>query len=278
MRKLFFLMFALSALLFTSCGFERIDAGYEGIQVNKYGDAKGVDQVVQVTGAVWYNKIREDIYEVPIFMQDYNYEKMSFKTSDMMNTSISAGVQVKLPEGNTPNLFVKYRNYFSNGTVDLNELMYKHVRKAFSSAVGQYKAEELITKKTEFAQTADLEVKRTLGELGFIVEGVFLLNDPSLPKSIQEQVDAKIKADQIAQKKESELRQTEADAAKRIADAQGIAEAKRIAADAARYDYEQRKQTLTPLLVQQQFIDKWDGTLPVYGEVPTLFKQVSNKK
>ena len=44
---------AILMLISTSgCGFERIDAGFEGIQVNKYGDEKGVDQVVQVTGAV----------------------------------------------------------------------------------------------------------------------------------------------------------------------------------------------------------------------------------
>ena len=30
--------------------------------------------------------------------------------------------------------------------------------------------------------------------------------------------------------------------------------------------------TLTPLLLQQQWIEKWDGKLPVYGQVPMLFK------
>ena len=66
MKKNFkLLLLVLGAVLMlgtTGCGFERIDSGFEGIQVNKYGDEKGVDQVVQVTGAVWYNKIREDIY------------------------------------------------------------------------------------------------------------------------------------------------------------------------------------------------------------------------
>ena len=34
------------------CGYERIDAGYEGIKVNLYGDGKGVDDVSLVTGAL----------------------------------------------------------------------------------------------------------------------------------------------------------------------------------------------------------------------------------
>lgn len=52
MIKKGFYFIALSSLL-CSCGYERIDAGYEGIKVNLYGDGKGVDDVSLVTGAVW---------------------------------------------------------------------------------------------------------------------------------------------------------------------------------------------------------------------------------
>jgi hypothetical protein len=38
--------------------------------------------------------------------------------------------------------------------------------------------------------------------------------------------------------------------------------------------YRLKQQTLTTLLIQQQFIEKWDGKLPVYGEVPQLFKGI----
>jgi hypothetical protein len=33
-------------------------------------------------------------------------------------------------------------------------------------------------------------------------------------------------------------------------------------------------QALTPLILKQQWIDKWDGKLPVYGSLPTLFKGI----
>jgi len=35
-----------------------------------------------------------------------------------------------------------------------------------------------------------------------------------------------------------------------------------------------RQQTITPLLVQQQFIEKWDGKTPLYGQNPVMFKSV----
>jgi hypothetical protein len=35
-----------------------------------------------------------------------------------------------------------------------------------------------------------------------------------------------------------------------------------------------KQQTLTPLLLQLEYINKWDGKLPVYGQVPQLFKTI----
>lgn len=54
------------------------------------------------------------------------------------------------------------------------------------------------------------------------------------------------------------------DASALVATAQGEAEANRL-----------RQQSLTPLLVQQKFIEQWNGVLPVYGTTPQLFKDVS---
>jgi hypothetical protein len=33
--------------------------------------------------------------------------------------------------------------------------------------------------------------------------------------------------------------------------------------------------TLTPLLLQLEYINKWDGKLPVYGTAPMLYKPVN---
>ena len=36
-----------------------------------------------------------------------------------------------------------------------------------------------------------------------------------------------------------------------------------------------RQQSLTPMLIQQQFISKWNGSLPTYGTVPQIFRDIS---
>lgn len=36
-----------------------------------------------------------------------------------------------------------------------------------------------------------------------------------------------------------------------------------------------RQQALTPAILEKMWIEKWDGKLPVYGQVPTIFKDIS---
>ena len=59
----------------------------------------------------------------------------------------------------------------------------------------------------------------------------------------------------------NEVKVAEAEAKKRIV---AEAEANRL-----------RTQTLTPQVLEKAWIDKWDGKLPVYGQVPTIFKDIS---
>jgi hypothetical protein len=47
-------------ILFKSC--ERIDAGHVGVKVNLYGDNKGVSDVTEVTGMVFFNPITHNIH------------------------------------------------------------------------------------------------------------------------------------------------------------------------------------------------------------------------
>ena len=65
-------------------------------------------------------------------------------------------------------------------------------------------------------------------------------------------------------KAENELKVAQAEAAKLIAKAEG-----------ERRSNELKNQTLTPLLIQQEMIAKWDGKLPIYGQVPELFRTIT---
>lgn len=78
-------------------------------------------------------------------------------------------------------------------------------------------------------------------------------------------VNNKNQAIQEAMRAENELKVAQAEAAKIIATAEGERQANEL-----------RMKSLTPLLLQQELINKWDGKLPVYGAVPQLFKGLTN--
>lgn len=83
------------------------------------------------------------------------------------------------------------------------------------------------------------------------------------PEVIVQAVNLKNKAVQQAMQVENELKVAEAQARKKIVEAEAEARANDL-----------RQRTLTPLLIQQQFIEKWDGRTPLYGNSPTFFKNV----
>ena len=71
------------------------------------------------------------------------------------------------------------------------------------------------------------------------------------PQTIVDAVNSKNKAVQEAMKVENELRVAEAQAKKLI-----------VQAEAERKANDLKQTSLTPLLIQQHFIEKWDGKLP----------------
>lgn len=48
-----------------------------------------------------------------------------------------------------------------------------------------------------------------------------------------------------------------------------------VAAKAKKKANELRQQALTPEILEKMWIEKWNGVLPVYGQTPTLFKDIT---
>lgn len=60
-----------------------------------------------------------------------------------------------------------------------------------------------------------------------------------------------------------------------VAVAKAEAEKLLVAARAEAEANKLREQALTPAILEKMWIEKWDGKLPVYGQVPTIFKDIS---
>lgn len=268
-----FIFIVMISMMFTSCGYERIDAGYEGIKVNLYGDDKGVDDVTLVTGAVWYNLITTAVYEYPTFVQTVDYAPFSINAKDGSSFTVDPTISLKIVDGKSAEVFKKYRK--EDITEVINTTLYNYVRNAFRIQLNNYTTDELVSKREEFEKAIEERLSTELLAENFKLEQ--MTSGLQYPQTLVNAIDAKNAAVQEAQKAQNEVLKIKAEAEKKIAAANGEAQALKIKGDAEAEYNRKIAASLSPLIVQQMMLDKWDGKLPVYGTMPTLFKDIAGK-
>lgn len=260
----------LLVVLVNSC--ERIDAGHVGVKVNLYGDNKGVSDVTEVTGMVFYNPITHNIYEFPTFIQHKEYtgdNSFIVNSKDGSEFHVSPIINYSVQREKVPTIFSKYRRSLEQ----IEEGFLKTaVFDAFRLATNKYTADELIGNRQQY----EIEVRRIL-ETQLLKEGFTIQQFTSnlvYPETFKKAIEAKNNAVQAALRAENEVKTAEARAKIKVATAEGNAKAMLTSAKAEAEANTLKQRTLTPLLLQQQWIEKWDGKLPVYGTVPQMFKTV----
>lgn len=272
-KVLLFTFMVMISMMFTSCGYERIDAGYEGIKVNLYGDDKGIDDITLVTGAVWYNPITTAVYEYPTFVQTVDYAPFSINAKDGSSFTVDPTISLKIVDGKSAEVFKKYRK--EDITEVINTTLYNYVRNAFRIQLNNYTTDELVSKREEFEKAIEERLSKELLAENFKLEQ--MTSGLQYPQTLVNAIDAKNAAVQEAQKAQNEVLKIKAEAEKKIAAANGEAQALKIKGDAEAEYNRKIAASLSPLIVQQMMLDKWDGKLPVYGTMPTLFKDIAGK-
>jgi regulator of protease activity HflC (stomatin/prohibitin superfamily) len=180
------LVFA-SMFLINSC--ERIDAGHVGVKVDMYGSGKGVNDVAEVTGWVFYNPITTKIYEFPTFIQHKEYtgdNSFVVNSKDGSEFSVSPIMNYSVQREKVPAIFAKYRRSLS----EIEEGFLKTaVYDAFRLATNKYTADGLIGNREVF----EIEVRKLL-ESQLLKEG-FVINQFTsnlvYPDSFKKAINAK---------------------------------------------------------------------------------------
>lgn len=256
MKKIMFLLLVTAVL--ASC--TKINAGYEGIKVKQYGTDRGVQDIAIVTGRVHFNPWVYDIYEFPTFVQTVHYDQFSMNAADGPIFQVDPVVSYHIKQGMAPHIFVKYRQNIED--IQNEGIIYNDTKDAFKNVFNSYTADSILGNRVQFDSSVTALLTVELEKEGFIVDQVTF--GMRYPETMTRAIEEKSASIQKAQQAENELRTEEANAKKLIVKAQGEAEANRL-----------RQQSLTPLLIQQQFISKWDGSTPLYGTAPTLFQNVN---
>lgn len=138
------------------------------------------------------------------------------------------------------------------------------IQEVFKSSTAKFDATTLITERATVKTEAQNLLQERLGKYGIVVNDLSITNF-SFSAEFTAAIEAKQVAQQQAQQAVFNAEKAKQDAQAEIEKAKGQAEAQRL-----------QQETLTPLLVQKLYIEKWDGKLPTYmtGDEASLLLQV----
>lgn len=267
-RVLMFL--SVLVLVLSSC--TTVDSGEIGIKFHKFSGSSdsygGVEGTVK--GFVFYNPITEDIFTYPAMVQRKNYEAFTINAKDASIFTMDPMIAYHINPEKAIDIFVKYRK-------PIEELENGYIRtciyEAYRTCGNAYTSDSLMSNRAQFEADVRNRLEKSLQEEGFIVDEFTSAITP--PASLASMIDAKNQAVQASLKAENLVKEAEANAKIEVAKAEGAAKAMKIKADAEAYYNRTIAASLTQQIVAEDWIEKWNGELPVVSGSEGMILDIS---
>lgn len=197
-----------------------IDSGQAGVLFETFGDGVVVDEPPMEEGfhivAPW-NKVY--IYEV---RRQEIFEKMKVLSSNGLDIQLDASAWYKPAYNDLGKLHQEIgENY-------LNRIILPTIRSAARSVVGRYTPEQLYSSKRDAIQNEIFEETKKIVDDQYIVLDEILVRDVTLPPTIKEAIERKLKQEQESLEYEFRLVTAQKEAERQRIEAQGKADANRI--------------------------------------------------
>jgi regulator of protease activity HflC (stomatin/prohibitin superfamily) len=236
-----------------------VDSGEVGIKFHKWSaseqDYGGVEGTCK--GWVFYNPITTSVFTYPTFTQRKQYETIKVNAKDASIFEMDPTIAYHINPAKACDIFVKYR-------VDVKSLEDGYIRtciyEAYRTCANQYTSDSLMSNRANFERDVRSRLEKSMMAEGFLVEEFTSKITP--PASLTSMIDAKNAAIQSALKAENQVKEAEANAKIDVAKAEGAARAMRIKADAEAYYNKTIAASLSPMIIQEDMIEKWDGKMP----------------
>jgi regulator of protease activity HflC (stomatin/prohibitin superfamily) len=266
--------------MFMTCNVTKVGPKEIAIKANYLFSDKGIEHKPYSTGYQFYGP-GSDMIVYPVHNVNYAWTKDSREGSEHdegfefpINGGLTIGVDLGIEFAVNPALAWKT---YSEYPYDLDELRQIVIRKGINDALNHYGPGVDIDRFVngginDIMNKVNAEVKAKFAPDGIIIKSVSLINAPRYPEAVKNSITSKIGATQKAIQRENELRETEAQAKKVVAQAQGAAKAKMAEADGIAYYNKKAQENLTPLLIQMEKIKRWNGVQPTYvgGGTPII--------
>ncbi len=215
-----FIIVAIVLIVLLSKSAVTIASGEAGVLFKTFGEGVVVDEPPMGEGfhivAPW-NKVF--VYEV---RQQELFEKMKVLSSNGLEIQIDASAWYEPVYNDLGNL------HQSLGKGYLQRVIQPAIRSAARSVVGRYTPEQLYSSKRDAIQDEIFEETRIILEKQYVQLNEVLVRDVTLPNTIKDAIERKLKQEQESLEYEFRLVTAAKEAEKVIIEAQGKADANRI--------------------------------------------------
>lgn len=268
-------LLVLASTILVGCS--RVPPSFTGVLVSNWAsDGRGIEP--QGRGLVTYNPLTQDLYIFPLHIQRQNYSlaggnEITVRAGkDNTTVAFDASLSYQFAEDRVADIFEKYR---TDPETLAHGYVYQELRNAFSVAASEYAVMDLLGAKLNEMQIKAHDIlKAKLEPEGIIVDQVLVVGQPRIDAKIEDAINGTLQAIQEANRQEQKIREIEAIANQRRADAQGQADATITRAKADAEAARLLQQELTPLVLQNHALSKWNGVLPTVTSGATPFIQV----
>jgi regulator of protease activity HflC (stomatin/prohibitin superfamily) len=257
----------------------RIEAGHVGVVINLAGQQRGASEIPVRTGWVLYSPLSTQIIEFPTYVQTVKWtkdlseghpinEEMGFNSKEGMEIFVDVSLSYAIEPTKVPDFYVKYR--VGDMEVFTHGILRDVVRNSLNEVASTYAVEDIYgEKKAEFLRKVQAMIEQKMAPVGVGVQQFGFIGAPRVPAVIATAITAKAQAIQQAERARNELQTTQAEAAKKIAEAEGDAKSLVMRAQGESDANRIRQNSLTPQLLElrriennRALIDKWNGQLP----------------
>jgi len=253
LRGILLVAIGVPALVLAFSIFRIIPAGHLGVKV-LFGQVEPIP-LREGLNLVW-NPLY-DIVTVDARVQKHS-AKYDAASKDLQAVHVDMVLNYRLIADRAPDVYRSIGLNYSGVIID------PAAQEVLKANTALHNAAEILIKRPAIKADVQRDLTTWLAKYGIEMKEAALANirfDPAYEKAIE----AKQIEEQNAEQKRYELIQAQRQAEIVAAEAKGVADALRIKGEAEAAYNSKVSASLTPVLIQQQYLSRWDGKLPQYA-------------
>ncbi len=240
---------------------KHIPSGYIGVKssIGSLANSSNDYDLKIIKGYAIFMPLHTEITVYPTTIQTASYDSITINALDGTEFVVKPSISYQLDESKVTLL---YKN--SNQTLsEINNSYLKEiVTHSYAAASGSFSSDSLVSNKNAFEASVNGILSAKMDEIGLILKNTN--SNLQIPQKIKEIIALRSQTLQNAILAEDKIKQAEA-------------EAQIILLEASTKSKEDslKNSAITSLAIQKMFIEKWDGKLPVYGDTPKIYKNIT---